>query len=144
MIKLSPEKISELIYPAGFYRRKGYQIYNISKELIEKYNGKVPDTLDELLKLKGVGRKTANLVLSVGYGKPAICVDTHVHRISNRLGWVNTDTPEQTEYELMDLLPENYWSKINNLFVLHGKNICKPIKPNCEKCPINNYCYKNI
>ena len=140
MIKLEPEQISSLIYPAGFYKRKGYQIWNISKILIEKYDGKVPCDLEELLKLKGVGRKTANLVLSVGCGKPAICVDTHVHRISNRLGWVNTQTPEQTEFELMDILPVDRWSKINNLFVLHGKNICKPIKPLCEKCPVKNYC----
>ena len=140
MIKLSPEKISELIYPAGFYRRKGFQIWNISKILIEKYNGKVPCNLEELLKLKGVGRKTANLVLSLGCGKPAICVDTHVHRISNRLGWVSTTTPEQTEFELMDILPIEIWSKINSLFVLHGKNICKPRKPLCKKCPIKNLC----
>ena len=140
MVKLSPEKISELIYPAGFYRRKGYQIWNISKILIDKYNGEVPCDLEELLKLRGVGRKTANLVLSVGCGKPAICVDTHVHRISNRLGWVNTQTPEQTEYELMDILPVEKWSIVNNLFVLHGKNICKPIKPLCSKCPIKNLC----
>ncbi len=140
MIKLKPMEISYLIYPAGFYKRKGFQIYNISKILIEKYDGKVPCDLEELLKLKGVGRKTANLVLSVGCGKPAICVDTHVHRISNRLGWVNTQTPEQTEFELMDIIPVDKWSRINNLFVLHGKNICKPIKPLCEKCPIKNFC----
>ncbi len=140
MIKLKPMEISYLIYPAGFYKRKGFQIYNISKILIEKYDGKVPCDLEELLKLKGVGRKTANLVLSVGCGKPAICVDTHVHRISNRLGWVNTHTPEQTEFELMDIIPVDKWSRINNLFVLHGKNICKPIKPLCEKCPIKNFC----
>ena len=144
MVNLTPEEIAKLIYPAGFYKRKGYQIYNISKILIEKYKGKVPCEFEELMKLKGVGRKTANLVLSVGCGKPAICVDTHVHRISNRLGWVNTSTPEQTEFELMDLLPVEIWKEINNLFVLHGKNICKPIRPLCEKCPIEKLCAKNI
>ncbi len=140
MIKLTPLMISKLIYPAGFYKRKGIQIYNISKEIIEKYNGKVPDTLEELLRLKGVGRKTANLVLSVGYNKPAICVDTHVHRISNRLGWVETTNPVDTEYQLMDIIPVEYWNRINNLFVLHGKRICKPIKPNCNICPVKEYC----
>ena len=140
MLKLKPEEISSLIYPAGFYRRKGIQIWEISKILVDKYNGEVPCDIEELLNLKGVGRKTANLVLSVGCGKPAICVDTHVHRISNRLGWLQTSTPEQTEFELMDILPIEVWSKINNLFVLHGKNICKPLKPLCNKCPIKKLC----
>ena len=141
MVNLTPEEISKLIYPSGFYRRKGFQIWKISKILIDKYNGQVPCDIEELLKLNGVGRKTANLVLSVGCGKPAICVDTHVHRISNRLGWVGTDNPTQTEFELMDIIPKEYWSKINNLFVLHGKNICKPIKPLCNKCPIKKFCF---
>ncbi len=142
MIKLSPEKISQLIYPAGFYKRKGKQIFDISKILIEKYNGKVPDNINELLALPGVGRKTATLVLSAGFSKDAICVDTHVHRIANRLGLISTKTPEETEFELMKILSKKYWKEINHLLVLHGKNICTPISPKCSKCILNNLCEK--
>ncbi|HIE59759.1 MAG TPA: endonuclease III [Persephonella sp.] len=142
MIKLSEEEIANLIYPAGFYKNKAKQIKQISKEIIEKYNGKVPNALEELLKFKGVGRKTANLVLSEGYGKPAICVDIHVHRICNRLGFVKTKTPEETEFKLMEKVPKEYWNKINKLFVAFGQTICKPISPICSKCPVENYCEK--
>ena len=142
MVNLSEEEIAKLIYPAGFYKNKAKQIKQISKEIIEKYNGKVPDTLEELLKFKGVGRKTANLVLSEGYGKPAICVDIHVHRICNRLGFVKTKTPEETEFELMKKVPKKYWNKINKLLVAFGQTICKPISPFCSKCPVEKYCEK--
>ncbi len=142
MVKLSEEEIAKAIYPAGFYKNKAKTILEISKTLIEKYNGKVPDKLEELLKLKGVGRKTANLVLSLGFNKPAICVDIHVHRICNRLGFVKTKTPEETEFELMKKVPKKYWSKINDLLVAFGQTICKPVSPFCSKCPVENFCEK--
>ncbi len=142
MVKLSEEEIAKAIYPAGFYKNKAKNILEISKTLIEKYNGKVPDKLEELLKLKGVGRKTANLVLSLGFNKPAICVDIHVHRICNRLGFVKTKTPEETEFELMKKVPKKYWGKINNLLVAFGQTICKPVSPLCSKCPVEKYCEK--
>ncbi len=142
MLKLSEEEIAKTIYPAGFYKNKAKVIKEISKIIVDKYKGKVPDNLDELLKLKGVGRKTANLVLSKGYGKPAICVDTHVHRIMNRLRFVKTKTPEETEKELMKKVPKEYWSKINEIFVAFGQTICKPISPLCSKCPVEKYCEK--
>jgi len=142
MVKLSEEQIAKAIYPAGFYKNKAKTILEVSKTLIEKYNGKVPDKLEELLKLKGVGRKTANLVLSLAFGKPAICVDIHVHRICNRLGFVKTKTPEETEFELMKKVPKKYWSKINNLLVAFGQTICKPVSPLCSKCPVEKYCEK--
>ncbi|MBN1157075.1 endonuclease III [Candidatus Woesearchaeota archaeon] len=140
MIKLSEKQIQELIYPVGFYRTKARRIIEISKTIINNYNGKVPDEIDELLKLKGVGRKTANLVVSLGYSKPGICVDTHVHRISNRLGWVRTKTPHETEFALRKLIPVKYWSLINELFVRYGQNLCKPVSPYCSICKIRNYC----
>ncbi len=142
MLKLSEEEIASLIYPAGFYRNKAKIIREVSKVLLDKYGGKVPDSLEELLKLKGVGRKTANLVLSKGYRKPAICVDTHVHRIVNRLGFVKTKTPEETEKELMKKLPKEYWTKINEILVAFGQTICKPVSPLCSKCPVENFCEK--
>jgi endonuclease-3 len=140
MVKLSEEEIAKAIYPAGFYKTKAKAIKELSKTLIEKYNGKVPDTLKELLKLRGVGRKTANLVLALAFKKPAICVDTHVHRITNRLCFVKTKTPEETEFELMKKVPIEYWNKINDLFVAFGQTICKPISPKCDICPIKEYC----
>jgi len=134
------EEIASLIYPAGFYRAKAEKIKKIAKIIHEKYSGNVPDTLEELLKLPGVGRKTANIVLSRCYGKDAIAVDTHVHRISNRLGWVHTKTPEETEKELMKILPQEYWRDINELLVMFGRTICKPVAPKCQNCPIKNCC----
>ncbi|WP_456400659.1 endonuclease III domain-containing protein [Persephonella sp.] len=142
MVKLDEEEISKLIYPAGFYRNKGKIIKEISKVLIEKYSGEVPDSLEELIKLKGVGRKTANLVLSLGFNKPAVCVDTHVHRITNRLGFVKTKDPDQTEMELRRKLPKEHWSEINDIFVAFGQTICKPISPLCSSCKINEFCRK--
>ncbi len=142
MLTLSKEEIEKLIYPVGFYHRKAEQILKISKILIEKYNGKVPDSLDELLKLPGVGRKTANLVLNEGFGKSGICVDTHVHRISNRLGLVKTKNPTETEFALQKVLPKKHWIIFNTLLVTLGQNICTPISPKCSTCPLNSICPK--
>ena len=144
-LSLDAETLAKAIYPVGFYKNKAQQILDLSREIIEKYNGKVPCSIDELVKFKGVGRKTANLVMAIGFDKPAICVDVHVHRISNRLGWVKTKTPDETEMELRKLLPEKYWLDINTILVTFGQNICKPQRPYCDKCPIKKYCetYKN-
>ncbi len=142
MLKLSEEEIAKAIYPAGFYRNKAKAIKEVAKDIIEKFDGKVPDNLDDLLKLKGVGRKTANLVLALSFKKPAICVDTHVHRITNRIGFVNSKTPEETEKQLMAKVPKEHWNKINDLFVAFGQTLCKPIKPQCDICPIKKYCCK--
>ena len=136
------KKIEETIYPVGFYKVKAKRIRDISRILIKDYNSKVPDDLDELLKLKGVGRKTANLVVTLGYAKPGICVDTHVHRITNRWGYVKTKKPEETEFALRKKLPRKYWSEINGLLVAFGQGMCKPISPFCSKCTINEYCNK--
>ena len=119
-------------------------LYKSPKELVEKYNSKVPDEIEELVKFKCVGRKTANLVLTKGFNKPAICVDVHVHRISNRLGYVETKNPEETEFALREKLPKKYWIDFNTLLVTHGQNICKPTKPNCANCSIEKYCKKRI
>lgn len=140
--KLDVKTLEKAIYPVGFYANKAKQIVELSKELVEKYDSKVPDEIDELVKFNGVGRKTANLVLSEGFKKPAICVDVHVHRISNRLGYVKTKTPEETEFELRKKLPKKYWIDINSLLVTHGQNVCKPINPKCDICPIREFCNK--
>ena len=140
ILKLSEKEIVKLIYPVGFYRNRAKIIKEISKILVEKFNSKVPDDLETLLSFKGVGRKTANLVLSEGFGKPAICVDVHVHRISNRIGLVKTKSPEETEFKLMEILPKRYWKDINFVLVAFGQTICKPVKPKCKKCPIVKYC----
>ncbi len=140
MLRLREREIAKLIFPAGFYRTKAQRIREISQTLVNGYKGRVPDTLEELLQLNGVGRKTANLVLTVAYGKPGICVDTHVHRISNRLGWVKTKTPEQTELALRKILPKRYWIPINDWLVTFGQNICQPVSPWCSKCPLQKDC----
>jgi endonuclease-3 len=142
MSGLSIEKIEKTIYPVGFYKVKAGRIKELSETLINKYNSRVPDDIDELLKLKGVGRKTANLVVTLGYRKPGICVDTHVHRINNRWGYVKTKTPEQTEFALRKKLPRKYWLEINGLLVAFGQGICKPISPFCSKCNIEKFCNK--
>ena len=145
MLKLSEDKIAKLIYPVGFYRVKAKNILEVSKIIIEDYNGKVPDEIDELLKLKGVGRKVANLVITEAFDKDGICVDTHVHRISNRFGYVSTKKPEQTEFALREKLPKEYWRVYNDTLVIYGQNICKPINPICDKCNVSKYCdyFKN-
>jgi endonuclease-3 len=140
-LSVLPVKIIEkAIYPVGFYRVKAKRIKEISKVLAEKYASKVPDELDELLNFKGVGRKTANLVLTLGFHKPGICVDTHVHRITNRWGYVQTKTPEKTEYALREKLPAKYWLEINGLLVAFGQGICRPVSPLCSQCPIKMFC----
>ncbi len=147
MLSLSTKQIEKSIYPVGFYKTKARRIKNICEVLIEKYNGKVPNDPNELLKLKGVGRKTCNIVMNYGFNNPNfIAVDTHVHRIPNRLGWIKTKTPEQTEQALMKLLPKRYWQDFNDTFVTFGQNVCKPVGPKCNVCPVNKYCkyYKEI
>lgn len=140
MMKLSTKQIENAIYPVGFYITKAKRIKEICKTLVNDYGGRVPDDIDELLKLKGVGRKTANLVVTLGYGKPGICVDTHVHRISNRLGYVRTRNPYETEFALRKKLPRKYWLIYNDLLVTWGQNVCVPISPWCSRCPIRRYC----
>jgi endonuclease-3 len=140
MIKISPEEIQRAIYPVGFYRNKARTILEISKVLIQKYGGQVPDEINEILRLKGVGRKTANLVITLGYGKPGICVDTHVHRITNRWGYVATKGPEETEFVLRKKLPKPYWIEINDMLVSFGQKICRPISPKCSTCPVSCFC----
>jgi endonuclease-3 len=142
MMRVNVEDLSKAIYPVGFYKNKAGQIIELSKILVEKYNGKVPCDIEELCKFRGVGRKTANLVLSEGFNEPAICVDVHVHRIFNRLGYIKTKNPEETEFTLREKLPKKYWIPINSLLVTHGQNVCKPLKPLCNMCPIEKYCDK--
>jgi len=142
MCLLSENEIAELIYPTGFYNRKATTIRNISRIIVEQYNGRVPSRFEDLLHLPGVGRKTANLVYTLCFGKPGICVDTHVHRIMNRLGYVKTKTPEKTEKALRERLPENLWIEINDILVTFGQNICTPISPWCSRCSISGFCPK--
>lgn len=134
------KQLEQAIYPVGFYANKAKQIQELSKILYEQMDSKVPDEIEELIKFNGVGRKTANLVLALGFNKPAICVDVHVHRICNRWGYINTKTPEETEFALREKLPLKHWLDINTILVTHGQNICKPINPKCSECPIKNYC----
>jgi endonuclease-3 len=144
MAKVKIEELAKAIYPVGFYENKAKQIIELSRQIVEELGGKVPDEIEDLCKFKGVGRKTANLVLARGFNKPAICVDVHVHRIFNRLGYVKTKNPEETEFALREKLPVKHWIDINTLIVTHGQNVCKPIKPNCSECPIEKYCAKLI
>ncbi len=133
-------EIEKLIRPSGFYRVKAKRIRKISRIIDKKYNGNVPESMEELCSLPGVGRKTAGCVLVYSYGRPAIPVDTHVHRVSNRIGIVNTKTPEKTEQELMKKIPKKHWLMVNELFVTFGKKICRPVGPGCSECPIKRYC----
>jgi len=142
MLKLTPSAIEKAIYPAGFYRTKAKQIRAISEILLSRHGGQVPDTIEELLELPGVGRKTANLTVTLGFGKPGICVDTHVHRIANRLGWVKTKAPDDTEASLRRTLPKRWWIPINETLVRHGQQVCKPISPVCSACPVVRACPK--
>ena len=142
MMKVKEEDLAKAIYPVGFYKNKAGQIIELSRKIVEQYDGQVPNSIEELCKFRGVGRKTANLVMTLGFGVPAICVDVHVHRIFNRLGYVKTKTPEETEFALREKLPIKYWIPINTLLVTHGQNICKPINPQCNICPISEYCQK--
>ncbi|MGZ8426532.1 MAG: endonuclease III domain-containing protein [Candidatus Binatia bacterium] len=140
MVELTAKKIEKLIYPVGFYKTKARQIREMCQTIIDRHDGKVPDEIDELLEFKGVGRKTANLVVTLGYHKPGICVDTHVHRISNRWGYIKTATPEKTEFALRAKLPKQYWIEYNNLLVNFGQHLCRPISPMCSNCPVKKYC----
>lgn len=140
MVQLKEDEIEKLIYPVGFYKVKAKRIKEICNVLIEKYEGNVPNKLEELLNIKGIGRKTANLVITLGFNKLGICVDTHVHRISNRIGYVKTKNTLETEMVLRKKLPKKYWKIYNDLLVQWGQNICKPVKPICGKCAISRYC----
>ena len=140
MLRLSASRIERAIFPVGFYRTKARVILGVCRDLLEHFGSRVPDTIDELLTLKGVGRKTANLVVTVGFGKPGICVDIHVHRISNRLGYVRTRTPEKTEVALRACLPRRYWIGYNDLLVSFGQNVCAPVSPKCSICPVRGLC----
>lgn len=143
MSLLDIDLIAQAIYPVGFYKTKAVQIKDICNRLITEYGGEVPDSIEELLKFKGVGRKTANLVVTLGFGKPGICVDTHVHRICNRWGYIETRTPEETEFRLREILPLKYWLRINDLLVTYGQNLCKPISPFCSSCKIYHLCERH-
>ena len=139
-VKMPVRKLEQALFGIGFYKVKAKHVKELSRLIITKYNRVVPDTFDELISLPGVGRKTANCILAYTFKKPAIAVDIHVHRISNRLGWVKTRTPEETEEALKKIIPKNQWRDVNKLFVGHGQRICLPINPKCPLCPINNYC----
>jgi endonuclease III len=138
--KLPLQTIERAIYPVGFYRTKAKSIHAICRRLLEVYGGTVPDSIDELVTLSGVGRKTANLVVTVGYQKPGICVDIHVHRITNRWGYVKTKTPEETEEALRETLPKRYWITFNDLLVPYGQHVCQPVSPFCSRCKLIEYC----
>jgi len=140
MLKLNTTEIETAIYPVGFYRTKARNIVTVCREIVEHYEGHVPDDIDALVALPGVGRKTANLVITLGFGKPGICVDTHVHRITNRWGYVNTKTPDQTEMALREKLPREHWIEINDELVSFGQHLCHPTSPRCSICPLTQYC----
>jgi endonuclease-3 len=140
MLLLAARTIERAIYPVGFYRTKARVLREISRDLLARFGGAVPDDIDALLSLKGVGRKTANLVVTQGFNKPGICVDVHVHRISNRWGYVKTRTPEETEMALRRRLPRRYWIGYNDLLVSFGQNICLPVSPRCSECPLRRSC----
>ena len=140
LLNLNEAQIVNAIYPVSFYRNKAKSIRSIAGILEEKYGGKVPEALETLLTLPGVGRKTANLVVAIGFGKPAICVDIHVHRISNRIGYINTTQPDESERVLRKKLPKRYWIRYNDVLVPFGQHICTPLSPFCSRCPITAYC----
>jgi len=146
----TPEKLSliplkrleGILYSSGHYHKKALTLKSVSKELIKRFGGKVPDNREDLLSIKGIGPKTANIVLNFAFNQATLPIDTHCHRIPNRLGWLKTKTPEQTEKELEKILPKKYWFEFNGIFVLFGRTICKPISPICSKCPVEKYCRK--
>jgi len=140
MLNIPRDEIARTIFPVGFYRNKAAIIHHACRELIDRFESKVPENLDDLLSIKGVGRKTANLVVTLAFGKEGICVDTHVHRISNRLGYVDTQTPEETEMALRGKLPGKYWIIFNTLLVAFGRKTCTPVSPRCSICPVRKYC----
>ena len=140
LLRLTPRQIERAIFPVGFYRTKARVILGVCRDLLDRFGGRVPDDIDALLTLKGVGRKTANLVVTQGFNKPGICVDVHVHRISNRWGYVKTRNPEETEMALRQRLPRRYWIGYNDLLVSFGQNICQPVSPRCSDCPVRRSC----
>ncbi|MCF7910073.1 endonuclease III [Candidatus Pacearchaeota archaeon] len=140
LIKISDKKLEKILFSSGHYKKKTKTLKSVSKELIEKFNSLVPQTKQELLSIKGIGPKTANIVLSFAFDQQVIPIDTHCHRIPNRLGWFKTKTPEQTETELMKILPTKYWAEFNGIFVLFGKSVCVPVSPFCSHCPVRKYC----
>lgn len=140
LARLPAARIERAIYPVGFYRTKARVLIDVSRALLARFGGHVPHGLEDLLTLKGVGRKTANLVVTMGYGRPGICVDTHVHRISNRWGYVRTRTAEQTEMALRAVLPRRHWIGYNDLLVAFGQNVCTPLSPHCSRCPLRAWC----
>lgn len=140
--KLPLKKLEKLIYSSGYYKNKAKTIKHVSKVILEKYQGKVPNDKEELLSIKGIGPKTANIVLNFAFNKDVLPIDTHCHRIPNRIGWVSTKTPEQTEKELEKIIPKKYWKEFNTIFVLFGKTVCVSISPFCSRCPIENSCKK--
>jgi endonuclease III len=147
MVKVPLAALEQAIYPVGFYRNKAKSILAISQDLLDRFNGQVPTTIEDLLTLNGVGRKTANLVMGLGHGLPAICVDIHVHRICQRLGYIDVndlkrDTPDDTERLLRERLPKSHWGVINKVMVLHGQQCCRPISPHCDACPVTEHCAK--
>jgi len=142
IVKLPMKRLEKLIFSSGYYKNKARSIKHVSRVLLDEFGGRVPSTKDELLSIKGIGPKTANIVLSFAFGQNVIAVDTHVHRIPNRLGLVETKKPEETEVELMRILPERYWPEVNTTLILFGKNICLPISPWCSKCPLNKICLR--
>lgn len=142
MLGLGEDEISNLIYPAGFYKRKASQILQISRILVDRYGGQVPCSVQRLMELPGVGIKTANLTLNLGFGIDAICVDCHVHQISNRLGWIRTKTPEESEKALMKIMPRKFWISLNELLVSYGQKVCTSVSPKCSMCPENVKCPK--
>ena len=142
LARMRPATVEKLIYPAGFYRNKARTLIQASRQLLERHEAKVPDTMEELLALQGVGRKTANLVLVRGFAIPAVCVDTHVHRICNRLGYVETATPDETEAALRARLHRRHWLHINQLLVWYGQQICTPLSPRCSKCGVRARCQR--
>ncbi len=142
ILSLSDKQLEELIFSSGHYRKKARTLKHVSEVILKEFNGNVPHTREELISIKGIGPKTANIVLAFAFGKNVLPIDTHCHRIPNRLGWIKTKTPEQTEKALEILLPEEYWKEFNAIFVQFGKTICVPISPKCSECPINDYCSK--
>ncbi len=142
IVSMPIEKLEELIFSSGHYHKKAQVLKSVSKELIERFGSEVPKTKEDLLSIKGIGPKTANIVLAFAYGQDVLPIDVHCHRIPNRLGWVKTKTPEQTEKELEKILPKEYWKEFNTVIILFGKDICQPISPWCSKCPVSDYCEK--
>ena len=142
LIKIPRKKLEKLIFSSGYYKNKAKTLKHVSSVILKKYKGKVPQKKEELLGIKGIGPKTANIVLNFAFGKSSLPIDTHCHRIPNRIGWVNTKIPEKTEKELEKILPKKYWGEFNGIFVLFGKTICTPVSPFCSKCPVEKYCKK--